>query len=113
MGVTTIKAVVSLKIQAEFNVTNGETVTVNQSYEVPVDAGRRVDYGINWYETWQVGETVIVPLNLRIPFRVRTGLEGELSSGSPQTCPPSSTLSTINVTLPTNTLGFATATTAP
>lgn len=81
-----IKGVLDAKLQAQFNVKNGESKEFKQEYSIPVDAGKRVAYEIRWYETWQVGDAVIDNLNLRIPFRVRTGLEGELGSGAPQSC---------------------------
>jgi hypothetical protein len=81
-----IKGVLDAKLQAQFNVKNGESKEFKQEYSIPVDAGKRVAYEIRWYETWQVGDAVIDNLNLRVPFRVRTGLEGELGSGAPQSC---------------------------
>ncbi len=115
-----IREIATVKIQAEYNVQNGETVSASQEYQVEVEEGTRVDYEINWYETWQAGEIVIDQLGLRFQFRVRTGLEGELSSGAPQLCPMTETLTNtpsdtpISTFTPTDTLTYTpTATDVP
>ncbi len=97
-----IATAISAKIQAEYDVRNGETITASQDYRVEVDPGKQVAYQINWYETWQAGDVVIDALDLRMPFRVRTGLEGELSSGASQSCPvpPPSAEMTTRATTP-------------
>ncbi len=96
-----IREIATVKILAEYNVQNGETVSASQEYQVEVEGGTRVDYEINWYETWQAGEVVIDEYDLRFPFRVRTGLEGELSSGTAQLCPTTETLTNTPSDTPT------------
>jgi hypothetical protein len=82
-----IEGVANAYLEATYSVQNGETKTETLSYQVEVDAMQRVTYLITWYEVWQTGNITIEQLNLVIPYRVRVGLEGELSSELGDTCP--------------------------
>jgi hypothetical protein len=88
-----IPEVVKVTLAAEFNISEGETRSASQNVRVEVDPGTQVTYQLTWYESWQVGDVVIDNLNLTIPYRVRTGVQSELRSGSPQACPTTTILS--------------------
>jgi uncharacterized protein YraI len=81
-----LEGFVKARLETRFNVRINETKEVSQSFTVRVQAASSVEYKIRWYETWRVGELVIEELSMRIPFRVRTGLEGRLGTGQPQSC---------------------------
>jgi hypothetical protein len=82
-----IKSILDAKLGAQFNVTNGQVREFKQEFKLSADASKKVAYEIRWYATYQTGEAVLAGLNLRVPFRMRTGLDGELGSGAPLTCP--------------------------
>jgi hypothetical protein len=82
-----IAEVVKANVAVQFDVSEGETRTASQNVTVEVDAGNQIIYELTWYETWQVGDAVIDSLNLTLPYRIRTGVQGELRSSTPTPCP--------------------------
>ncbi|MAU10150.1 MAG: hypothetical protein CL607_10035 [Anaerolineaceae bacterium] len=83
VGITDVAKAV---IEASLSVKEGETNSFGIDVQVGVEPGTLVTYELMWYETWQVGEVVIDAHNLRIPYRVRTGLQPDLQSGDQLLC---------------------------
>jgi hypothetical protein len=79
-----ISELVSAKLETQLGVENGETTSAQQDITVEVAPGTQVTYTITWYETWQVGDAVVG--SVTIPYRVRTGVRGDLGSGTSQQC---------------------------
>ncbi|MDX1993426.1 MAG: hypothetical protein SF029_13635, partial [bacterium] len=86
--------IITARLEGEFNVQHGRTVTdiVQNGFEIP--GRRQVIYEIEWTEIWQTGEVVIG--DIRIPFRVRTGVDSAVRSLNSQNCQQS--LATAEVT---------------
>lgn len=93
---TTVEVVASVEIGAEvteiikagialeFGVTQEQMVASRQSFTLTAEADTRVDYVIDWYETWQVGDLLAPDLQAELHYRVRTGIRGSLRVAGPE-----------------------------
>jgi hypothetical protein len=73
-------------IQAEIERTNktrqGEVISRRVTYTLPVKAGTKTVYRINWYELWEHGVALIRDREVaeKVPFKVRTDIVYEIQS---------------------------------
>jgi len=104
-----IPEIAKATLAAEMGISEGQEKTFSRSVELPVDAHSWVNYQLIWSEIHDTGE-IALPNSLPIPYDVRKGLRGELSSGKLQSCPTPASTGTVaspNTPQPAATVGAA------